>query len=135
MGPKSSWRNITLTLGGDLSSDLSSPGILHETFAPFNHSVGRKNPNMLFNITRDPQTGSITHMHFYACLGKVLPFGKDVFSYLLYVRDPDLTNSQLDELVQPDKHKGVFELDGLVYTNRTTWQTCEVLPHTTSVLV
>ena len=45
--------NVTLTIGGDLSTDPDSPGLLHEAFVLDNHTVTAKNPNMLFNVSRD----------------------------------------------------------------------------------
>lgn len=85
------------------------------------------NPNMLFKITRSA-SGRVEFMHFYACLGKIPPvFGKEVFSYLFYARDPHMTSEEIQKAVDVDAAKGVFELDGVVITNATTWSQCGVL--------
>ena len=130
----STWNNQTETLGGDLSYDPASPGILHETFAVFNHTLVGKKPNMLFDLERDPVTNEVTYMHFYACLGKLTPLSKNMFSYLLYSRKADYTSAQIDNLMTKDRafnkdpDHPVFDFDNLVYTNTTAWQTCSVLP-------
>jgi len=120
--------NITLTIGGDLSYDPTSPGILHEGFVIDNKTVTPKSPNMLFNVERDAK-GELTFMHFYACLGKLPPVvGKEHFSYLLYARDPHMSTNQLEDKVRIDAHvDSEFELTGHVDTNATTWQTCGIL--------
>jgi len=52
MVPHTTPTNITLSIGGDLSYDTASPGVLHEGFKLFNHTVTKKNPNMLFDVHR-----------------------------------------------------------------------------------
>ena len=118
--------NVTVTVGGHLSDDATSPGALHEGFVLLNHSIDEK-PNMLFNVSRDAD-GHITLMHFYACLGHLVPgVGKELFSYLVYSRDPHLSSAEINELVDPDRARDVFDLDGLVITNASTWRECQVL--------
>lgn len=120
------WNNFTLTIGGKLSSDPNSPGILHEGFVIANHSVDLK-PNMLFHVVRDTETGELTEMHFYACLGKVLPFTKPVFSYLYYTRDARVPASRVHSAVSRDGQVYPFDFDRLVYTAESDWKTCQVI--------
>mmetsp|Transcript_34327 Transcript_34327/g.94602 ORF Transcript_34327/g.94602 Transcript_34327/m.94602 type:complete len:83 (-) Transcript_34327:24-272(-) len=82
---------------------------------------------MLFDVSRD-SSGKVRMMHFYACLGKVVPVvGKDVFSYLLYSRTPWLSDLQIEQLVLRDRMTGYFELDGYTRTNSSTWGVCGVV--------
>ena len=130
------WNNQTMTIGGDLSYDPASPGILHEGFVLLNHTVTGKKPNMLFDLVPADRAatsalfphGRPEHAHFYACLGKLVPVvGKPVFSYLLYSRDPSLSDEQIEALMAPDRAEaGVFDLEGVVKTNASTWRTCSV---------
>lgn len=118
--------NETVPIGGDLSSDPASPGLLHEGLIAFNHSVGPKSPTMVFNVKRDA-SGKAVEMHIYACLGRIPPvIGSPVFSYLLYTRQPVATNAEIDRLVLPDRATGLFDLRNLVYTNSSAWHTCGV---------
>ena len=67
-------------------------------------------------------------MHFYACLGKLVPVvGKPLFSYLLYSRSPWLSNAQIDQLVLRDNATGYFDTQGYVRTNSSTWASCGVV--------
>lgn len=125
LSSKKTWNNQTLTLGGDLSKNASSPGVLHEGFVIAGHGILEK-PNYLFNVVRD-SSGQLQEMHFYACLGKLVPFTKPIFSYLLYTKSRHFSSVQLDELVLPDRMKGIFDLKGLVHTNSSTWKRCSVL--------
>ena len=103
----------------------SSPGILHEGFEIFGHAVMKK-PNFLFNVSRDEKTGELTMLRFYACLGKLTPLSKKpLFSYLLYTRRMDsISEAGARALVDADRATGKFDLDGVVYTNRSTWGEC-----------
>ena len=128
MSKPDTWNNQTETLGGHLSSDPASPGVLHETFALFNHTVLGEKPNMLYDISRDPKTNEVTHMHFYACLGKLTPFSKaPLFSYLVYARTADYNNAQIEEVMAKDRafnkdpDHPVFDFEHLVYTNTSDW--------------
>ena len=115
-----------MPIGGDLSTDPASPGLLHEGLIAFNHSVGPKSPTMVFDVKRDAD-GRTSEMHIYACLGRIPPgIGPVVFSYLLYTRQPIATNAEIEQLVAPDRAAGVFDLRNLVYTNATAWHTCGV---------
>lgn len=128
--PHTTPTNITLSIGGDLSYDPASPGIFHEGFKLFNHTVTAKNPNMLFDIKRNAK-GDVVMMHFYACLGKLVPiFGPDVYSYLLYSRDPTISEAYIKSYVNKDNntHPGAFELDGYVVTGPANWTRCGVIP-------
>lgn len=124
--------NVTLPIGGNLSSDPQSPGIFHEGFVlPGNHSL-LSSPNMLFDIKRNEQ-GEVVRMHFYACLGQIVPvIGKHIYSYLVYSRDPWISHDEIDALVDVDKQAGAFKLDGWVATGPDAWRTCGVLPSETS---
>ena len=126
LSSRKTWKNVTITIGGHLSTNASTPGVLHEGFVVANHSIGEK-PNMLFNVTRDPLTGELTEMHFYACLGTLIPFTKPTFSYLYYTRRADAPASQVQQAVSRDRQLYDFDLDGLTYTNATDWATCGVL--------
>ena len=107
-------------------TDPESPGVLEEGFVIANHSVDLK-PNMLFNVTRDHETGRLTEMHFYACLGEILPFTKPVFSYLFYTREPRVPLEHVRAAVARDGRLFPFDFDRLVYTNTSEWQICGVL--------
>jgi hypothetical protein len=126
LSARKTWNNFTLTIGGHLSTNASTPGILHEGFVIANHSIAEK-PNMLYNVTRDSNTNELTEMHFYACLGKLIPFTKPVFSYLYYTREANVDVAQVQEAVKRDSELYDFDLENLVYTNRTNWETCGVL--------
>ena len=120
------WCNETVPIGGDLSPDPASPGFLHEGLIAMNHTVGPKSPTMIFDVKKDA-AGRAVEMHIYACLGKVPPVvGAELFSYLLYTREPLLSNTDIEKLVAPNRAGGLFDLDGLVYTNETSWRTCHV---------
>lgn len=121
--------NVTIPLGGDLSYDPKSPGILHEAIKLFNHTETPKNPNMLFNVVRDSK-GEVVLMHFYACLGRFPPIvGDELFSYLLYSRSPSMSADEIHALVAEDrKVSSVFQLDGYVVTAEDAWRQCGVLP-------
>jgi hypothetical protein len=126
LSARKTWSNQTVTIGGHLSTNASTPGILHEGFVIANHSIAEK-PNMLFNVTRDPVTGELTEMHFYACLGQLLPFTKPVFSYLYYTREAKVPMSQVQNAVARDVALYNFDVERLIYTNKTNWETCGVL--------
>ncbi len=113
-----------------------------------------KKPNFLFNVSRDEKTGELNMLRFYACctllllaranslkdndsmhvrthvsletVGKLTPFSKKpVFSYLLYTRRMDgITEAGARALVEADRATGLFDLDGVVYTNRSSWKGC-----------
>ena len=125
LSPRKTWNNQTVTIGGYLSKNASSPGMLMEGFVIANHTLLPK-PNMLFNVTRDARTGKLTTMRFYACLGKLLPFTKPVFSYLLNTRNIDVPEQQVRDMVEQDMRLagGALQLDGMVYTNVSAWRTC-----------
>lgn len=132
--PHTTPTNFTLSIGGDLSYDPASPGILHEGFKVHNHTVTAKKPNMLFDLHRNTH-GDIVLAHFYACLGKVVPIvGQQMFSYLLYARDPWITQEEIKALVTKDNrtHPGAFQLDGYVVTGPEQWKQCGVLPNTSA---
>eukprot|EP00756_Hemistasia_phaeocysticola_P023289 Hpha_TRINITY_DN15884_c3_g1::TRINITY_DN15884_c3_g1_i2::g.188468::m.188468 len=126
MFKNNTWQNFTVTLGGHLSTNVSTPGVLHEGFVVYNHSIAEK-PNMLFNVTRNAVTGELTEMHFYACLGELIPFTKPVFSYLYYTRHAAVPLDSVKEAVARDKALYDFDMEGLVFTNRSTWGVCSVL--------
>jgi hypothetical protein len=126
LSARKTWQNETVTLGGHLSTNKSTPGILHEGFVIANHSIAEK-PNYLFNVTRDPTTGELTEMHFYACLGQILPFTKPLFSYLYYTREVNVPVEHVQNAVARDKALYDFDVENIVYTNATDWQTCGVL--------
>ena len=74
-------RRIPTLAGGDLSSDPTSPGLLHEAFVIDNHTVTHKSPTMLWDIRRAAD-GSVSMMRIYACLGKIPPIiGKPTFRF------------------------------------------------------
>jgi hypothetical protein len=66
-------------------------------------------------------------MHFYACLGQLLPFTKPVFSYLYYTREAKVPMSQVQNAVARDVALYNFDVERLIYTNKTNWETCGVL--------
>ena len=80
-------------------------------------------------VTRDLATGELTTMRFYACLGKLLPFSKPLFSYLLYTRKVDVPGREVQLMVQQDQRlaNGALDLGGVVYTNRSMWRMCGYL--------
>merc|ERR1712188_62710 len=43
-------KKVTLHIKGDLSTDITSPGLLHENAALFNHTIGKLDPNMVFHV-------------------------------------------------------------------------------------
>jgi len=134
--PHTTPTNITLSIGGDLSYDPKSPGIFHEGFKLWNHTVTAKKPNMLFDIKRNAK-GEVIMMHFYACLGKLIPgVGHDLYSYLLYSRDPTLSEAYIKSLVNLDNrtHPGAFELAGYVTTGPQQWSQCGVIPSTQDMI-
>ena len=120
------WCNETITLGGHLSTNASTPGILHEGFVVANHSIAEK-PNMLFNVTRDTATKELTEMHFYACLGQIIPFTKPLFSYLYYTREVNVEPIQVHNAVSRDSKLYDFDIDHIVYTSQQNWTTCGVI--------
>lgn len=122
---KKTWMNVTMSIGGYLSTDSQRPGMLREGFEVWNRTIFPK-PNMLFNVTRNAATGDLSVMRFYACLGKIEPFAKnEMFSYLLYTRNlDDFDDEDVREFVRADSTLGVFDLRNVVYTNRTQWGEC-----------
>eukprot|EP00441_Pelagodinium_beii_P022298 CAMPEP_0197675762 /NCGR_PEP_ID=MMETSP1338-20131121/85553_1 /TAXON_ID=43686 ORGANISM="Pelagodinium beii, Strain RCC1491" /NCGR_SAMPLE_ID=MMETSP1338 /ASSEMBLY_ACC=CAM_ASM_000754 /LENGTH=123 /DNA_ID=CAMNT_0043256353 /DNA_START=40 /DNA_END=411 /DNA_ORIENTATION=- len=122
---------MTVSVGGDLSSDAASPGLLHEGFKVLNRTVTRKNPTMLFDIRRNAQ-GEIDLMHFYACLPN---FGPQVFSYLLYSRTPWIQEAEIRQLVAEDNNTGVFDMTGCVVTAPDAWRRCGILPRVNDLLL
>ena len=110
-----------------MSKDPDSPGVFQEGFVLLDHPISKK-PTMLFDLARDPSTGEITRMHFYACLGKIPPVvGEPLFSYLLYTREARKSPDEIEKLVAPDRALGVFDMDGLVVTSSENWTACSVL--------
>ena len=126
LSARKTWSNFTIPLGGHLSTNASTPGILHEGFVIANHSIAEK-PNMLFNVTRNTVTGELEEMHFYACLGSIIPFTKPVFSYLYYTRAANVPMFQVQEAVARDVQLYNFNMNNLIYTNTSAWETCGVL--------
>ena len=53
--------------------------------------------------------------------------GSEVFSYLLYSRDPYMSSAEISAIVAKDAAYGKFQLNGYVITNATTWGECGVL--------
>lgn len=101
-----------MPLGGTLSKDPTAPGFLHEGLIAFNHTVSPLSPTMVFDFKRDSE-GVPTSMHVYACLGKIPPIvGKDTFSYLLYVKDPDRSSVEIDDLVAAGMY---INVDVIIY--------------------
>ena len=82
---------------------------------------------MLFNVTRNTVTGELEEMHFYACLGSIIPFTKPVFSYLYYTRAANVPMLQVQEAVARDVQLYDFDMNNLIYTNTSAWETCGVL--------
>eukprot|EP00051_Salpingoeca_urceolata_P032115 m.14340 g.14340 ORF g.14340 m.14340 type:complete len:246 (+) comp4780_c0_seq1:107-844(+) len=125
MASPSTWRNVTVHIGGKLSTDADWPGQLMEGFELKNKTVLPK-PTFLFNVTRSAATGELLVLRFYACLGKVLPFAAPLFSYLLYTRRIDVPEEAVRSMVAEDAAlaRGALDLDGIVYTNTTAWRTC-----------
>lgn len=125
---RKTWNNQTVTIGGHLSTNASTPGILHEGFVipKLNISIAEK-PNMLFNVTRDSTTGKLTAMHFYACLGQLVPFTPPIFSYLYYTREARVPMTQIQQAVARDVALYDFDVENIVYTNLTEWETCGVV--------
>ena len=72
-------------------------------------------------------TGELEEMHFYACLGSIIPFTKPVFSYLYYTRAANVPMLQVQEAVARDVQLYDFDMNNLIYTNTSAWETCGVL--------
>ena len=49
-------KKVTLHIKGALSTDATSPGLLHENAAIFNHTVGKLDPNYVFHVEVRPRS-------------------------------------------------------------------------------
>ena len=122
-------QNITLHIKGVLSNDSTTPGLLHETAAVFNHTVSQLLPNYIFRCvaarppgsTRAPSTltgrpltphtrapprsvqrdasGAISTAFPYACLGKLPVVGTPLFSFNILSRSPRWNLTDIQGLV------------------------------------
>jgi hypothetical protein len=120
-------RNISLTIKGDLSKDPSTPGALHETAAFWNHTIGSLLPNYIFDVRRS-SSGIIDTLFTYACLGKVLGFGPELFSFNILSRTYQHDSASIFELVSSatKKTNGLLNVDGLRLNNFTSYKTCGI---------
>ena len=74
---------ISVPVKGELSKDPSSPGLLHENFGLFNHTMSSLDPNMIFEAQYN-ERGEMVLAMTYACLGWLLPvppIGEPKFSF------------------------------------------------------
>ena len=121
-------RNISIRIKGVLSSDASSPGLLHENAELFNHTLGKLDPNMIFRVNRGAD-GAIRELFAYACLGKLPPImGKEAFSFNILSRKNNYDDSELNKLVLQanSTSSGKLKLSGIRFNNASTYRDCKM---------
>mmetsp|Transcript_28688 Transcript_28688/g.52246 ORF Transcript_28688/g.52246 Transcript_28688/m.52246 type:complete len:242 (+) Transcript_28688:72-797(+) len=121
---------IAAPLMGVLSDDPHTPGLLHETFGLFNHTLGPPDPNYVFRVEYSRTGGQIVAFHTYACLGSL--FGTPLFSYNFLVRREFAVAYNLDrehvlEQVKAANAKGLMALEGIRIEDHSAWEECGIL--------
>jgi hypothetical protein len=80
--------SISVHIRGQLSSDRSTPGLLHENAVILNRTLYPLLPNFVFRVERTPR-GALETAYTYACLGKLPPVvGREAFSFSMWSRAP-----------------------------------------------
>ena len=122
---------ISVNIKGKLSTNASTPGLLHENADIAGHIIGKLDPNYFFHVDRD-NDGKISVVYSYACLGKI-PFGKKdqlQFSFNILGRNPIKfeTIQQIQNLVNKVNQltKGILNINNLRYNTYEMYQKCGI---------
>ena len=90
---------ISVRIKGKLSDDPSSPGLLHEQAAIFNHTMAPLDPYFIFRVGRS-SSGSLETIFSYACLGRIPPvFGSEAFSFNVLGRSRNVSAEAIEAMV------------------------------------
>ena len=119
--------NVSLPVKGILSDDPSSPGLLHENFGAFNHTMRRLDPNMIFQASYAGD-GFMDMAFTYACLGRlpVPPLGSEKFSFNILSRSTHWNTSDIQCLIADANAStgGVLDIEGVRICDEATYASC-----------
>ncbi|CAE7252802.1 hypothetical protein AK812_SmicGene49055 [Symbiodinium microadriaticum] len=119
---------ISVPVKGELSKDPSSPGLLHENFGLFNHTMSSLDPNMIFEAQYN-ERGEMVLAMTYACLGWLLPvppIGEPKFSFNVLSRRRNWTTSDLREVVAnaTKATQGLLDVANVRFADQQTYASC-----------
>ncbi|CAE7237209.1 unnamed protein product [Symbiodinium natans] len=119
---------ISVPLKGKLSEDPRSPGLLHENFGLFNHTMPSLDPNMIFEARYDEQ-GRMQLAITYACLGRMLPLpplGQPKFSFNILSRTTAWTKKELQDLVAnvTSATRGLLDTSKIRFADQAVYDSC-----------
>ena len=120
-------RSLSIHIKGRLSDDPQTPGLLHETAALFNHTLGHLDPNYIFRVDRNGSTGVALTVYTYACLGRLPPIvGRAAFSFNVLSRASHLSHASIETMVAVANRTSAAQLDlrGLRITDGDTFRQC-----------
>ena len=117
-------RDINIAIKGKLSADKARPGYLMENADNIVSQLSLK-PNMIFHITRD-SSDEIDLLFSYACLGKLIPFGSELFSFNVLSRRKDRTMDEIASIVASvDKlTKGILDVEKIRMHDEESYNAC-----------
>lgn len=119
---------ISVPVKGELSKDPGSPGLLHENFGLFNHTMSSLDPNMIFEAQYN-ERGEMVLAMTYACLGRLLPvppIGEPKFSFNVLSRRRNWTTSDLREVVAnaTKATQGLLDVANVRFADQQTYDSC-----------